>query len=207
MKTKISIRLVTTRSSYVLGFLALLLLARTSSAQQAIQSSPSSNSSATASAHDRLVQLYTSTSTPAHYARAIQNLLQNQTQPSTAQNSAAPEFGTDGLTPQAAADLSGVRVYPNPYKPNGGDPNHGVAFTPGNPTSGIVFDTLTPSAEIKIYTVSGQLVRTLGPPNASGALQWDAKNDEGRDAASGLYMAVITSPGVSKAVKKVVIVR
>lgn len=183
---------------------ALLIILLAASARGALAQTTPSNSTSTASAHDRLIQLYTSTTTPPHYARAIQSLLQSH---APVQASTGMPLGVDSVSPLAVSDLSGVRVYPNPYKPNGGDSNHGVAFNPSNPSSGIIFDTLTPSATIKIYTASGQLVRTLGPPNGSGAIQWDVLNDNGRDVATGLYLAIITSPGVSKSVKKVVIVR
>ncbi len=122
------------------------------------------------------------------------------------QSATGTALGTDSIA-LGTSDLSGVRIFPNPYKPNSGDPTRGVSFTPGNPTSGIVFDTLTPAATIKVYTVSGQLIRTLGPPNGAGVIQWDVRNDDGRDVSSGLYLAIITSPGVSKSVKKVMVVR
>ncbi|MCX5785110.1 MAG: hypothetical protein NTX59_05435 [Elusimicrobia bacterium] len=111
-------------------------------------------------------------------------------------------FGTG-----AAGDLSALRVYPNPFKPNSGDPDNGVPYSAGNLNSGVIFDNLTEQAAIKIYTITGQLVARLSSENSGGRLQWDVKNDSGRSVASGGYIAVITSPGHSTVVKKILIVR
>ena len=107
----------------------------------------------------------------------------------------------------AQGDLSGVRVYPIPYKPNVGDPNQGRPYSPSDQYSGIVFDRLPAEATIKIYTLSGRLVASLTETGSGGAVQWDARNGDGRDAASGGYFAVIASPGAKSVVKKIVILR
>jgi hypothetical protein len=53
--------------------------------------------------------------------------------------------------------------------------------------------------------MTGQLVAQL---NAGASVQvWDARNGSGRDVASGLYFAVITSPGNSTLTKKLLIIR
>lgn len=106
-----------------------------------------------------------------------------------------------------AADLSSVRVYPVPYKPNGGVANEGKPYSSGDPTSGIIFDNLPASFNIKIYTVSGQLVAQFGGEKGTGKVQWNAKNDSGRDTASGLYVAVIASPGNPSVTRKLLIIR
>jgi hypothetical protein len=108
---------------------------------------------------------------------------------------------------QAAATLDSVRVYPNPYRPNGGNPDQGRPFSAGDPNSGIVFDNLTPSVNIKVYNVTGQLVVELGSDNSGGRLQWDARNGNGRDVASGNYNAVLTAAGQTSIVKRIMIIR
>jgi hypothetical protein len=115
-----------------------------------------------------------------------------------------PHFSTFAiLTPggMPAPDLNSVRVYPIPYRPNSGNPNLGGGDT------GIVFDQLPASASIKIYTVSGQLVTSKDASSPTGGVSWDARNDRGRDVASGLYIAVISSPGNKSVVKKLLIIR
>ena len=101
----------------------------------------------------------------------------------------------------AAADTSEVRVYPIPYRPGSGNPDLGGGGT------GIVFDRLPASASIKINTVSGQLVASFDASSASGMFRWDARNGGGRDVASGLYIAVITSPSGKTVTKKLLIIR
>ncbi len=101
----------------------------------------------------------------------------------------------------AAADLGGVRVYPVPYKPNGSDPNQGGGNT------GLFFDRLPASASIKIYTAQGRRVTSFDASSPNGKVVWDARNSDGRDVATGLYVAVISSPGQKPVTKKLLIVR
>ena len=75
-----------------------------------------------------------------------------------------------------------------------------------NATSGIVFDQLPLGTEIRIYTMTGRLVAELRS-DAGGALQWDARNSDGREAASGPYVAVMKAQGEKTVVKKLVIIR
>ena len=43
--------------------------------------------------------------------------------------------------------------------------------------------------------------------NGSGTYQWDARNDAGRNVASGGYFAVVSSPGLGRVVKRLAILR
>ena len=123
----------------------------------------------------------------------------NVTGTSTATLSFSVTMPSSGGT--AAADLSEVRVYPIPYRPGSGNPDLGGGST------GIVFDRLPASASIKINTVSGQLVTSFDASSASGSFNWDARNGGGRDVASGLYLAIITSPSSKTVTKKILIIR
>jgi hypothetical protein len=69
-----------------------------------------------------------------------------------------------------AADLSGVTLYPNPFDPRGG---------------GLALGRLGERATIRIFTVGGELVRTIEHADASGRAAWDGKNDGGSTVASG----------------------
>jgi hypothetical protein len=86
-----------------------------------------------------------------------------------------------------------VFVAPNPFIE--GDPNHSF----GEPTPlKIEFRNLPESAVIKIFSLSGDLVRTIdhGPDdngNLSGSASWDQKTDSGLQVAPGLYVYVIES--------------
>ena len=73
--------------------------------------------------------------------------------------------------------LSAVKIYPNPYRPNSvSDVMH--------------FANLPAGARVKIYTFVGELVRSL-KADVNGMAHWDGTNDDGRDAASGVYIAFI----------------
>ena len=118
-----------------------------------------------------------------------------------------PHFSFFALFVPCAADLSAVRVYPVPYKPNGSNADEGVPFRAGDPKSGIIFDNLPDAVEIKIYALTGRLVARFSSASSSGKLQWDVKNEAGRDVASGLYFAVVSSPGHKSVTKRILIIR
>ncbi|MFH1723099.1 MAG: fibronectin type III domain-containing protein [Elusimicrobiota bacterium] len=116
-------------------------------------------------------------------------------------------FSFFALFAPAASSLSAVRAYPVPFMPNSGDPDDGAPYSPGDPDSGIIFDNLPASVEIKVYTLTGQLVAGFGSGSSGNKLRWDVRNDGGEDVASGLYFAVISGSGESPVVKKLLIVR
>lgn len=116
-------------------------------------------------------------------------------------------FSFFALFAPLAADLDTVRVYPVPFVPNDGRTDNGVPYAASNPDSGIVFDNLTAAVKIKIYTLTGQLVADIGSANSSGKLQWDGRNEDGKNAASGGYIAVIISSGHKTVTRKLLIIR
>jgi hypothetical protein len=80
---------------------------------------------------------------------------------------------------QPEAGLSGVKIYPNPYRPNSvSDVMH--------------FTNMPPGAKVKIYTFVGELVRELRA-DVNGMAHWDGLNGSGRKAASGVYIAFVQS--------------
>lgn len=112
------------------------------------------------------------------------------------ENTAAstPQIGTNTVEviPHADAsttNLSQVRVVPNPYVVASGweqDNNHQVQFT-----------HLPAVATIKIYNISGELIRTL-EHNGNGSLAssietWDLKNENQQLVAPGLYFFYVSS--------------
>ncbi|MCR4294508.1 MAG: T9SS type A sorting domain-containing protein, partial [Elusimicrobia bacterium] len=120
-----------------------------------------------------------------------------------------PHFSTFVLMLGTAfsPNLDSVQVYPVPFKPNGTNPDEGKPFTHGDANSGIIFANLASASEIKIYTLTGRLVSRLDSPTIAGTVRWDARNQDGRDVASGAYFAVITAPGQKSVVKKLVVIR
>ena len=98
----------------------------------------------------------------------------------------------------SAANLDNVVVFPNPYKPGSGG-----SFD----ASGVTFGGLTAGAKIKIFTISGQPVRELEETDNDGIFLWDAKNNSGENAASGVYFYLITDPAGNKKTGKFAVVR
>lgn len=81
-------------------------------------------------------------------------------------------FAVFALTP--AASVSAVTIFPNPFRPALG---HNT----------VTFSNLPAGASLKVYTLLGQLLRTL-TANGAGLATWDGTTDAGRAAATGLYV-------------------
>lgn len=80
----------------------------------------------------------------------------------------------------AGATLGAARCYPVPFKPSLGHTD-------------ITFTGLTRQARIRIYTVSGELVRTLDKNDGGETLAWDVRNARGQRVASGVYVYTVKS--------------
>ncbi len=81
---------------------------------------------------------------------------------------------------------------------------------PFNPSTTIRYDVPAGggSVTLRIYDVSGRLVRTLvnGPQTAGQkTVIWDGKDDGGRSAASGVYFSRLQAPGYNKTMKMVLL--
>ncbi|PIP39379.1 hypothetical protein CO110_02810 [Candidatus Desantisbacteria bacterium CG_4_9_14_3_um_filter_40_11] len=77
-------------------------------------------------------------------------------------------------------DLYKVYVYPNPFRPA----IHNE----------ITFAEVTDTATIRIFTIAGELVKTIEvTPADSGSPRWNGKNDAGERVASGIYIYLITT--------------
>jgi hypothetical protein len=94
-----------------------------------------------------------------------------------------------GPAPRETSAAGRVTVAPNPYRAGSVFDNPGGEVEIGRK---IWFLNLPPRARIKIYTVSGDLVRTLEHHDpVDGKLPWDVLSDYGRAIASGLYVYVV----------------
>lgn len=100
------------------------------------------------------------------------------------------------LTSDQQRDLfNKVNVFPNPLFGF----NPATSYTNSNPDDPFVtFSNLPPQGiTIKIYTLSGTLIRTLSDEDksdpSSNFLRWDLENEDELRAASGLYLAIVSS--------------
>ncbi|MBW3661414.1 MAG: hypothetical protein KY397_07270, partial [Gemmatimonadetes bacterium] len=92
-----------------------------------------------------------------------------------------------GTNVLAAADLSQISVVPNPF----------IAANELQRGSGlqrILFTNLPPQATIRIYTISGNLVRVIDHGDGSGTAEWDVRTRFDLLAASGNYYFHVTTP-------------
>ncbi len=108
-----------------------------------------------------------------------------------------------GATVAAAADLSNVKVYPNPYKNKPGDAYYG--------SGKITFSGLTAKVRIRIFNIAGELIvdDSTKDDATTDSATWDLKNSDGGAVASGVYIYYITNPDNSshKAVGKLAIIK
>ncbi|MCB0732771.1 MAG: hypothetical protein KDC88_17240, partial [Ignavibacteriae bacterium] len=92
-----------------------------------------------------------------------------------------------------------INVFPNPLFAY----NSAGSYFGNNPDEPFVtFSHLPKTATLKIYTLSGNLIRELQKNNLSSAVQWDLQNEYGRRVGSGIYLAIIESPGIGQKVLK-----
>jgi hypothetical protein len=108
-------------------------------------------------------------------------------------------FSTYSLFGALDQNVTDVYAFPVPFRPNGGNPARY-----GTWAEGIKFVNLPTEGTIKIYTLSGQRVRQLDISAASMA--WDARNAEGQEVASGLYIWEIRS-GTNQKTGKLIIIK
>jgi hypothetical protein len=91
------------------------------------------------------------------------------------------------VTSAPAADALDVRVFPNPFREVSGFPTRGEE-------NAIVWNNLPARATIRIYTASGELVRTLEHDDpASGQEVWDQLSDARQRTAPGIYLWTVRS--------------
>ncbi|MBI5403690.1 MAG: hypothetical protein HY959_09835 [Ignavibacteriae bacterium] len=114
----------------------------------------------------------------------------------------APTFGDPNLAKNTNA-LDKIRVVPNPY--------YGFSTLDRSVSDKFVtFRNLPLNCTIKIYTLNGDLIRTLvktatGSSTTSSTIEWNLQNLENTPVASGVYIAFIDAPGIGTKVLKIAI--
>lgn len=84
-------------------------------------------------------------------------------------------------------------MYPNP-------------FNPAQAVNGVLkFDNLQPNAEIRIFTLTGELIRTIIA--MSSRETWDGTNKQGSDVVAGVYLYVIISGSGEKSIGKIFLIK
>ena len=99
--------------------------------------------------------------------------------------------GSESNDAYLAEDIEKINVFPNPYL--------GVNMAETSRYSHFVtFSHLPPKASIRIFDMSGTLVRTIEKDDPSQFMRWDLQNHNELPVASGMYIAHIELPGIGK---------
>lgn len=108
---------------------------------------------------------------------------------------------TQGLEPVAATEedkekaLDLIGIVPNPYKGRS-------AYETGNLDRRVRFTNLPEQVTLRVYTVSGTLIRTLRKDGPGQSLDWNLTTDNNLPVASGMYFIHVDVPGVGERVLK-----
>ena len=109
----------------------------------------------------------------------------------------------DLTTDEQKAIFDKVNVFPNPlfaYNP-------GVSYTGGSPDEPYVtFSNLPDQVTIKIFSLSGILVRTLEKNDSSPFTTWDLHNSDNLRVASGMYIAIVSNPNLGEKILKFAVI-
>ena len=106
-----------------------------------------------------------------------------------------------------AAGLGNVIVYPNPFIAYDGQSKTGSPYNAADPTSGILFDSLPATVTIEVFNSAGRRVTTMAKSSSEGRYQWDARNDDGRELASGMYIVIFRTSSGEQTIRKVMVIR
>ncbi|WP_337865212.1 hypothetical protein [Ignavibacterium sp.] len=102
-----------------------------------------------------------------------------------------------------------VNVFPNPLFGFNPATSYDPSNSPDEPF--VTFSNLPDEVTIKIFTLGGTLVRTLNTSDKSSPsstfLRWNLKNEDGLRVASGLYIAIVSSPKFGEKILKFSIIQ
>ncbi|MFH1961688.1 MAG: FlgD immunoglobulin-like domain containing protein [bacterium] len=100
-----------------------------------------------------------------------------------------------------AGHLKKIIVYPNPFMPNS---NTEIIFGGDNVPQEY---RLTSHANIEIFNIAGELIKTIEETDGDGKAVWDGRNDDGERVASGIYIYLITNHNDEKVMGRIGIIK
>ncbi len=109
----------------------------------------------------------------------------------------------------AKTDMDKIKVVPNPYVVT----HEAEARLLSTQTSGrgereIRFTHVPPGSKISIFTVRGELIKTLTHDDLFvGDVYWNLRTDENLDTAYGVYVFVVESPVVGTKIGKFALIK
>ncbi len=108
----------------------------------------------------------------------------------------------------AKRDLNKIKVVPNPYLAANAFEGQNT-FTTGRGPREIQFRYLPKECTIRIYTISGELVKTINHTSTIdfGTGKWDLLTKDNLTASYGIYIYHIEAPGIGEKIGKMAIVK
>ena len=109
---------------------------------------------------------------------------------------------------QAAKELSRIRVVPNPYIAAASWETENP-FDSGRGPRSIHFNHLPPKCTIRIFNVSGELVKTIehDAQIGSGTAEWDLLSKDNLSVSYGIYVYHVSAPGVGEHIGKFAVIK
>jgi len=111
-------------------------------------------------------------------------------------------------TQQAKDDLNNIKVVPNPYYATTAFEGQNT-FTSGRGPREIQFRNLPQECTIRIFTISGELVKTIHHSESInfGTGKWDLLTKDNLTAAYGIYVYHIDASGIGEKIGKLAIIK
>ncbi len=108
----------------------------------------------------------------------------------------------------AKSQLSKIDVVPNPYLGAAAWEKRNLNTT-GRGERKIDFINLPQKCTIRIYTLSGQLIKTLHKDSGylDGTVSWNLITDDGMEAAYGVYVYHVEAPGIGEYIGKFALIK
>ncbi len=99
-------------------------------------------------------------------------------------------FKTDGVNAAAATNqMKDIRVVPNPYYAQ-----YSSMVETAEGQAVIEFQKVPDKCTIRIYTLAGDLVRTINHDDGTGTARWNLQSSSQRQISSGIYIYHVESP-------------
>ena len=109
----------------------------------------------------------------------------------------------------AKADLSKIKVVPNPYVvTHSAEQSLLSTQTSGRGEREIRFTYVPPGSKISIFTVRGELIKELYQDNLyAGDVFWNLRTEENLDVAYGVYVYVVEAPEIGTRIDKFALIK
>jgi len=112
------------------------------------------------------------------------------------------------MTVDAGSNINEVYTVPNPYRT--GTSAETTPYYHNYPDGSIKFFNVPGEAQIKIFTVAGDLVwegAHYSEDGTDGIVSWDVRNKEGQEVGSGVYIYRVEASGDDDVYGRIVVIR